>query len=127
VAAAAEAAAETEATPAPEPEPKKTRRQIREEQEAAEAAAAAAAAAATTAEATAPAAAAGRPIQIASFSKEENAKRAVEALAKIGVTAQPQRSEQGGNAVWGVVTEGDEALLAKIKDAGFADAFFLNR
>jgi hypothetical protein len=127
VAAAAEAATEsaagTEATPAPEPEVKKTRRQIREEKEAAEAAAAAAAA---TAEATVPAAATARPIQIASFAKEENANRAVEALAKVGVTAQAQRSEQSGKTVWGVVAAGDETLLTKIKDAGFADAFFLN-
>ncbi|MCU0826209.1 MAG: SPOR domain-containing protein [Tabrizicola sp.] len=68
---------------------------------------------------------AARPIQIASFSKEENAQRAVDALAKIGITAQPQKSERGGKAVWGVVAFGDAALLAKIKDAGFADAYFL--
>jgi rare lipoprotein A len=66
-----------------------------------------------------------RPIQIASFSKEENAKRAVEALAKIGITAQPQKSGTATKAVWGVVASGDAALLAKIKDAGFADAYFL--
>jgi hypothetical protein len=128
VAAAADAAAAPEAA-APEPAPKKTRRQIREEQKAAEAAAAAAAATAA-AEATAPAAAPtagpGRTIQIASFSKEENANRAIEALAKVNVTAQAQKSEQGGTAVWGVVATGDEALLASIKKAGFADAFFLN-
>lgn len=68
---------------------------------------------------------AGRPIQIASFSKEENAARAVEALAKIGITAQPQKSERNGAAVWGVVAFGDQALLARIKEAGFADAYFL--
>lgn len=68
---------------------------------------------------------AGRPIQIASFSKEENAARAVEALAKIGITAQPQKSERNGTAVWGVVAFGDQALLARIKEAGFADAYFL--
>lgn len=66
-----------------------------------------------------------RPIQVASFSKEENAKRATEALAKIGVTATPQKSEKGGKAVWGVVVMGDAAMLKKIKDAGFADAYFL--
>lgn len=75
----------------------------------------------------APVAAGGpvRPIQVASFSKEDNAKRAAEALAKIGVTATPQKSEKGGKAVWGVVVQGDEAMLKKIKDAGFADAYFL--
>ena len=67
----------------------------------------------------------GRPIQVASFSKEDNAKRAAEALAKIGITATPQKSEKGGKAVWGVVVTGDEAMLKKIKDAGFADAYFL--
>ena len=75
----------------------------------------------------APVAAGGpvRPIQVASFSKEDNAKRAAEALAKIGVTATPQKSENAGKAVWGVVVQGDEAMLEKIKDAGFADAYFL--
>lgn len=66
-----------------------------------------------------------RPIQVASFSKEENANRAAEALAKIGVAASPQKSDKGGKAVWGVVVMGDEAMLKKIKDAGFADAYFL--
>lgn len=66
-----------------------------------------------------------RPIQVASFSKEDNAKRATEALAKIGVTATPQKSEKDGKAVWGVVVMGDAATLKKIKDAGFADAYFL--
>jgi hypothetical protein len=66
-----------------------------------------------------------RPIQVASFSKEDNAKRAADALAKIGVTATPQKSEKAGKAVWGVVVQGDEAMLKKIKDAGFADAYFL--
>lgn len=116
------AAAESAAGVAPAPERKKTRRQIREE----EAAAAAAAAAAAEAASAAPTpVAAGRPIQVASFSKEENARRAVEALAKIGVSAQPQKSERGGTVVWGVVALGDAELLKKIKGAGFADAYFL--
>jgi hypothetical protein len=129
VAAAAEAASGTASADAPEPE-KKTRRQIREEQEAAKAAAAAAAEAAAAAPApdtaAAPAGGAARSIQIASFSKEENAKRAVEALAKVSVTAQVRRSEQGGKVVWGVLTTGDDAQLSAIKKAGFADAFFLD-
>jgi rare lipoprotein A len=66
-----------------------------------------------------------RPIQVASFSKEDNAKRAADALAKIGITATPQKSERNGKAVWGVVVTGDDAMLAKIKDAGFADAYYL--
>jgi SPOR domain len=88
-----------------------------------------AAAAPVEAEAPAPEAPAAtgpaRPIQVASFSKEDNAKRAAEALAKIGVTATPQKSDKAGKAVWGVVVMGDEAMLKKIKDAGFADAYFL--
>ena len=67
----------------------------------------------------------GRPIQVASFSKEDNAKRAAEALAKIDITATPQKSERDGKAVWGVVVTGDDAMLKRIKDAGFADAYFL--
>jgi hypothetical protein len=114
------AAAESAAGAAPAPERKKTRRQIREEE-----AAAAAAAAAEAAPAAPTPVAGGRPIQVASFSKEENAKRAVEALAKIGVSAQPQKSERGGTVVWGVVALGDAELLKKIKGAGFADAYFL--
>ncbi len=78
-----------------------------------------------TAAGAAPPAAAGRPIQVASFSQEENAKRAVEALARIGISARPVRSERDGKAVWGVVAVGDAELLKKIKGAGFADAYFL--
>ena len=124
VAAAADAAGAPQASPTPEPEKKKTRREIRAEQKAVEAAAADATTAATTTATTT--GTGSRAIQIASFSKEENANRAVEALAKINVNAQMRKSEQGGKAIWGVVATGDEALLATIKDAGFADAFFLN-
>jgi hypothetical protein len=84
------------------------------------------AAAAVAATPAAPAAGtSGRPIQIASFSKEDNARRATEALAKAGITAQAQKSDRNGTPVWGVVAFGDAALLAKIKAAGFADAYFL--
>ena len=86
--------------------------------------AAAAAPAAVAPEAPA-AAGPARSIQVASFSKEDNATRAAAALAKIGITATPQKSEKGGNAVWGVIVMGDAAMLKKIKDAGFADAYFL--
>ncbi|WP_374647163.1 SPOR domain-containing protein [Tabrizicola sp.] len=106
--------------PAPAPE-KKTRRQIKAEQEAAAAAAAEAAPVTETPAATAGA----RPILIASFSKEDNARRAAEALAKIGITAGTEKSDRDGKAVWGVVASGDAALLDKIKAAGFADAYFL--
>lgn len=68
---------------------------------------------------------AARTIQIGSFSKEENAKRAVEALSKIDIVAEVKKVEKDGKIIWGVVARGDAALLQKIKDAGFADAYFL--
>ncbi len=119
-------AAEPAAQPVAQPvaEPPKTRRQRRAEEAAAEAAAAAAATAPPTTEAPA-VAPVGRPIQVASFTKETNADRAVEALAKIGITSQTRKSETGGKVVWGVVTTGDETQLNAIKGFGFADAFFL--
>lgn len=70
-------------------------------------------------------AAGARTIQIASFSKEDNANRAIEALSKIGISARAQKIEKNGKVVWGVVASGDEAMLKQIKDAGFADAYFL--
>ncbi len=75
----------------------------------------------------APAATGGavRTIQIGSFSKEDNAKRAVEALSKIDIVAEVKKVEKDGKIFWGVVAKGDAALLQKIKDAGFADAYFL--
>lgn len=116
-------------TAAPEAAPKtspKTRRQQRaEEEEAAAAAAAAEAEAGASAPAATTPAATGRPIQVASFSKEENAERAVQALSKVGIAAQARKSETSGKIVWGVVALGDAAMLKSIREAGFADAFFL--
>ena len=118
--AATVAADETAAAaPAEEPARPLTRR---EKRAAAEAAAAAQAAEPVAPEPQAPT---GRPIQVASFSKEENATRAVEALAKVGVSAQTRKSEANGKVVWGVIALGDDAMLQSIKSAGFADAFFL--
>lgn len=114
-----------DAEAAPVTEPPKTRRQIRAEDAAAAAAAQAAAEDTVPAEAAEAPALSGRLIQIASFSTEANATRAVEALSKAGITAQTRQSETGGKVVWGVVATGDAALLTSIKDAGFADAFFL--
>lgn len=139
-AAVAEAvsSAEPAAEAAVEPvvEPPKTRRQRRAEEaaakaaaeaeaEAAAAAAAAAAVAVPSAEAAPSDPAAERPIQVAAFTKEPNATRAVEALAKIGIVAEARKTEANGKMVWGVVTTGDEAKLKAIKGFGFADAFFL--
>ncbi len=117
VAEAADAAAAAGAAAAPEK--RKTRRQIKAEEKAA------AAAAIIDAPPEAPAAVA-RPIQVASFSKEENANRAVEALAKVGITGSARKGESSGKVFWGVIAMGDDTLLASIKKAGFADAFFLN-
>lgn len=102
----------------------KTRRQKQAEAKAA-AAQAATAPVATEAEPPAAPAASGGQIQVASFSQEQNAQRAIEALAKIGVSAQLRKSETGGKVVWGVVAMGDQTTLSAIKSAGFADAYFL--
>jgi len=66
-----------------------------------------------------------RAIQIATFSQEENATRALATLAKIGVTARVAKTEVGGKPVWGIMATGDVATLKSIRGAGFADAYFL--
>lgn len=68
---------------------------------------------------------AGRPIQIGFFSVEANAKRAVDTLAKAGIAAEARAETSQGKTYWSVVARGDAALLKKIKDAGFADAYLL--
>jgi len=75
--------------------------------------------------APAPAAAGGRPIQIGFFSVEANADRAVRKLADAGVTAEARKESSQGKDYWSVIARGDAALLKKIKDAGFADAYLL--
>ncbi len=69
----------------------------------------------------------GKPIQIGIFSVEENAKRAVKTLAKAGITATIRPETSLGKPLWSVVASGDAALLAKIKAAGFTDAYILKR
>ena len=84
-------------------------------------------AAATTAPA-APAPAAqtgGSLIQIGIFSVESNAKRAVDALAKVGVAAAVRSETTKGKAFWSVTARGDKSTLAAIKKAGFSDAYVL--
>jgi cell division septation protein DedD len=100
--------------------------------EPAQAAQAAPAAEAPAANASAPEAAAapaagGRLVQIGIFSVEDNAKRAVATLAKAGVIATIRKENSLGKTLWSVVASGDAATLAKIKNAGFADAYFLKR
>ena len=87
------------------------------------------AATAETAAVTAPAApaAGGRLVQIGIFSVEDNAKRAVATLAKAGITATIRKETSHGKPLWSVVATGDAALLAKIRKAGFTDAYFLKR
>ena len=69
----------------------------------------------------------GRQVQIGIFSVEDNAKRAVATLAAAGVTATIRKETSLGKTLWSVVASGDAAVLAKIKQAGFTDAYFLKR
>ena len=70
-------------------------------------------------------AAGGTSIQIGIFSVEDNAKAAVATLAKLGIAATVKKQSSQGKSLWSVITAGDRALLAKIKKAGFVDAYFL--
>lgn len=73
----------------------------------------------------APAAGGGTLIQIGIFSVEANATRAKEQLAKAGIAASVSTEVSQGKTYWSVTARGDKALLASIKKAGFADAYFL--
>lgn len=75
----------------------------------------------------APAATGGGLIQIGIFSVEANAQRAVDALTKAGIAVTSRKEESQGKAFWSVTARGDAAQLAKIKSAGFGDAYFLKR
>ncbi len=81
---------------------------------------------AAPAKAAAPAAKAGL-IQIGIFSVEANAKRAVDTLAKAGITASVRAEKSQGKAFWSVTAAGGSDALAKVKAAGFADAYMLKR
>ena len=87
--------------------------------------------AAQTAPAAKPAApakpASGGLIQIGIFSVEANAKRAADTLTKAGVAATVRKEESQGKAFWSVTASGDGSALAKIKSAGFKDAYILKR
>lgn len=72
-------------------------------------------------------AATGRQVQIGIFSVEDNAKRAVTTLAAVGIIAAIRPETSLGKSLWSVIAPGDEAILAKIKAAGFTDAYFLKR
>ena len=62
-------------------------------------------------------------IQIGIFAVEANAQRAVDRLKAAGVAAQVRKEESQGKVFWSVTARGDGALLARIKAAGFADAY----
>lgn len=87
---------------------------------------AAAAPATAPAKAAAPVAKAGL-IQIGIFSVEANAERAVDTLAKAGITASVRAEKSQGKAFWSVTASGGSDALAKVKAAGFADAYMLKR
>lgn len=72
----------------------------------------------------------GHRIQIGIFSVEANAKRAVDTLAKAGVSASIRKGETQGKSHWSVTATGGgdkAALLAKVKALGFTDAYFLSK
>ncbi|WP_323041843.1 SPOR domain-containing protein [Gemmobacter sp.] len=81
-----------------------------------------------------PAAAGGRNlIQIGIFSVEANARSAAAQLTKAGAQTQVKKEESQGKTFWRVLAgpatdaAGREALLAKVKGAGFKDAYFVSR
>lgn len=69
----------------------------------------------------------GGLIQIGIFSFEANAKRAVDTLSKAGIAATIRQETAQGKAFWSVTATGGADSLAKVKAAGFADAYMLKR
>lgn len=69
----------------------------------------------------------GGLIQIGIFSVEANAKRAVDTLSKAGIAATLRQETAQGKAFWSVTATGGADSLAKVKAAGFADAYMLKR
>lgn len=67
----------------------------------------------------------GGLIQIGIFSVEANAKRAADTLKAAGIAVDTRSETSQGKALWSVTAHGDKGLLAKIKQAGFKDAYFL--
>ena len=67
----------------------------------------------------------GGLIQIGIFSVEANAKRAAAQLKAAGVAADIRAESAQGKSFWSVTARGDKALMGKIKQAGFKDAYFL--
>jgi hypothetical protein len=65
----------------------------------------------------------GQFIQIGFFSVKANAERAVSTLQAAGIAASIRNETSQGKPYWSVGTRGDAAVLAKIKAAGFKDAY----
>ena len=85
----------------------------------------------TATAAATPAPATGGPtLQIGIFSQEGNANRAVQTLQKAGLTANSRKETTQGKTWWSVTatgTGGRDALLAKVKELGFTDAYVIRR
>ncbi len=64
-------------------------------------------------------------IQVGIFSVEANAKRASDQLKAAGIAADTRAETAQGKSFWSVTARGDKALMGKIKQAGFKDAYFL--
>jgi cell division septation protein DedD len=83
--------------------------------------------------AAAPAASGGWSIQLGIFSVEANAKRAADMVTKAGSPANVRTETSNGKPYWSVVagpaaTKADrDALLKKVKDLGFTDAYAVSR
>ena len=68
-------------------------------------------------------------IQIGIFSVEANAQRAADRLKEGGVSADLRKEESNGKAFWSVVANGaggSKALLAKVRQLGFSDAYVVS-
>lgn len=71
--------------------------------------------------------ASGSLIQVGIFSVEPNAKRASDILKKAGIASTTTSETSHDKPLWSVTARGDAALLARIKAAGFKDAYVLKR
>jgi len=81
---------------------------------------------------TAPASTGRNLIQIGIFSVEANAKRASDSLKTAGLASNILRETSQGKTFWRVTAGpaaagGRDAMLAKVKGLGFADAYFVSR
>lgn len=75
----------------------------------------------------APAASGAHIVQIGTFSVEANAKQVSDKLGKAGVATVIRKGQTDGKDHWSVNATGNDkdALLAKVKSLGFADAFLI--